>query len=314
MAGRLSGSDGIEVRDVDPADVAALEQRIELERACGRPRFELPALRRWLDETEALLVSATDQRGELLAAATASVLDLFPQTVQLNAFAQPGRRDAFRALIARVDAWERAAQAVELMAFVSDPNPAQDALWRDAGFSFEGMRTSLRLELGDGFVAPEVEPPEGVELLALRERPELASAALETWNRTHLDIPTAIAFDAVDHAGWLRELDMTEGDEFPEGLFVAIAGDEDVVGIALVNVTDPDQQLGGHRFTGVAPEWRGRGIARALKAATIRHAARSGMSALRATNDEGNPAMRAVNERFGYRAQHRIGLYRRIRT
>ena len=54
------------------------------------------------------------------------------------------------------------------------------------------------------------------------------------------------------------------------------------------------------RHTGVARAWRGRGLARALKAGTIAWALDNGLEALEGSNDIDNAPMRAVNRRLGY--------------
>ena len=53
-------------------------------------------------------------------------------------------------------------------------------------------------------------------------------------------------------------------------------------------------------FTGTLRAYRGRGLARAVKLASIRWAAESGITWMATTNDETNAAMLAVNRRLGY--------------
>ncbi|MFZ5817631.1 MAG: GNAT family N-acetyltransferase [Bacillota bacterium] len=54
-------------------------------------------------------------------------------------------------------------------------------------------------------------------------------------------------------------------------------------------------------FTGVLREYRGRGIALAVKLPTITEAIRRGITRMRTNNDPDNPPMLAVNEKLGYR-------------
>jgi mycothiol synthase len=54
----------------------------------------------------------------------------------------------------------------------------------------------------------------------------------------------------------------------------------------------------------VARAWRGRGVASALKRATIGWAVEHGLEALETANDTDNDPMRAVNKRLGYRPMH----------
>jgi RimJ/RimL family protein N-acetyltransferase len=56
-------------------------------------------------------------------------------------------------------------------------------------------------------------------------------------------------------------------------------------------------------MTAVRAAWRGRGLATAMKRATIAWAIDQGLAALETGNDEDNLAMRAVNARLGYRPQ-----------
>jgi len=56
-----------------------------------------------------------------------------------------------------------------------------------------------------------------------------------------------------------------------------------------------------HDMTAVARAWRGRGIALALKRATIGWAIRHGLAYLETGNDPDNAPMRAVNARLGFR-------------
>ena len=56
-----------------------------------------------------------------------------------------------------------------------------------------------------------------------------------------------------------------------------------------------------HDMTAVARAWRGRGVAGALKRATIGWAIRSGLDYLETGNDDSNAPMRAVNQRLGFK-------------
>jgi GNAT superfamily N-acetyltransferase len=77
----------------------------------------------------------------------------------------------------------------------------------------------------------------------------------------------------------------------PEGFFIAIKGDQ------FVGYSD----LSGFG-TAVCPEFRGRGIATALKASAIAHAQRNGLPNV--CTCTAHPAMRAINEKLGFRLVH----------
>ncbi len=53
-------------------------------------------------------------------------------------------------------------------------------------------------------------------------------------------------------------------------------------------------------MTGTAREYRGRGIARALKVEALTRAKRKGLRAMGTTNDEPNRSMREINAKLGY--------------
>ena len=63
-------------------------------------------------------------------------------------------------------------------------------------------------------------------------------------------------------------------------------------------------------MTAVRPAWRRRGIATAIKRATIAWAIDHGLEALETGNDETNAPMRAVNARLGYRPLPDVVGYR----
>ena len=87
-----------------------------------------------------------------------------------------------------------------------------------------------------------------------------------------------------------------------DAFFVAIdAANGRVVGYAsLLLAPHGPRHWAWHDMTAVIREWRGRGVAGALKRATIRWAIARGLDELRTGNDVDNAPMRAVNARLGY--------------
>jgi RimJ/RimL family protein N-acetyltransferase len=88
-----------------------------------------------------------------------------------------------------------------------------------------------------------------------------------------------------------------------DGSFVAM-----VDGIAAaVSLLDHDPETGrtANMFTGTLREYRGRGLALAVKLASIHWAAAHGSSMMVTTNDLENAPMLAVNKRLGYRPSGR---------
>ncbi len=83
----------------------------------------------------------------------------------------------------------------------------------------------------------------------------------------------------------------------PDALFLmADAGEW----VAMTGLLIPEGRPAYTYFTGVRREYRGRGLATALKLASIEYAKDHEITAMRTTNDTVNYAMVAVNEKLGY--------------
>jgi GNAT superfamily N-acetyltransferase len=100
---------------------------------------------------------------------------------------------------------------------------------------------------------------------------------------------------------WLAH-DLQGSGDWPEATFVAVAGAE-VVGYAKFSMNQAQPNVAFHDMTGVKRAWRGKGVARALKASEIAWAKRSGYERLITMNEERNEPIRRLNEEFGYRLE-----------
>ena len=124
---------------------------------------------------------------------------------------------------------------------------------------------------------PPVEPPDGVEIVTWAQRPELARGMYEVALEALPDIPGS-EDDAVEpFEDWLAHEMQGSGDR-PDATFVAVAGEE-VVGYAKFSLTAAQPTTAYHDLSAVKRAWRGRGIARALKAAQINWALANGYRA-----------------------------------
>jgi GNAT superfamily N-acetyltransferase len=85
---------------------------------------------------------------------------------------------------------------------------------------------------------------------------------------------------------------------WPEGWVLMLAPDGDWAGFTMLQKTP----RGAHIFmTGVAPAYRGRGLATPLKVAALVHAQESGVARLTTLNHAANERIVAVNRALGYR-------------
>lgn len=140
---------------------------------------------------------------------------------------------------------------------------------------------------------------QGIELLTLdraddettlRQVYELDLAATR-------DVPTTVPFHVPGFDEWLRDYFENPGlrkDRF----WIARLGDE-IVGMSLIEFP-PERGVPSTEFTGTSAEYRGRGIARALKYETVAQAIELGATRIRTDNDSTNAPILHLNAEMGY--------------
>jgi mycothiol synthase len=159
-------------------------------------------------------------------------------------------------------------------------------------FGFEEARRDVQqvLELDGSPPAPR--DVDGVEFVSIESRPELLSEAWPVAQQGYEDMP----IDGLDIQmdSWLAE-EAT----LPGGSFAALAADE-IVGYAGLMRWADEPTKAEHGLTVVRRDWRGRGVAAALKEREIAWAATNGIRELVTWTQTGNENMQAVNARLGY--------------
>jgi GNAT superfamily N-acetyltransferase len=168
------------------------------------------------------------------------------------------------------------------------------------GFVETDRSKMVRLELA-GLTPPEVRAPAGIRLVTLAERPDLVAEVHATAIETFPDIPGDEPIEVGSLEAFVaRDVDRTGIPR--DGFFIAI--DEAtgrVAGYASLVFSPGSTTEAYHDMTAVRRAYRSRGIAGALKRATIAWAVEHGLEALDTGNDEHNAPMRAVNLALGYR-------------
>jgi GNAT superfamily N-acetyltransferase len=204
------------------------------------------------------------------------------------------------ALLAAASEHARAAGKDGLETQVSEARPEAIEFLRHRGFVEIERAKSVRLDL-TGLEPPVVAKPAGIELTTLGERPDLVMGVHEVAQLAFPDIPSA---DEPISAGDLAEFRARDVDRpgIPhDGFFVALdAASGQVVGYAALLFLPGRTDVAWHDMTAVRPEYRRRGIAVALKQASIAWAIEHRLTALETGNDVENEPMRAVNARLGY--------------
>jgi GNAT superfamily N-acetyltransferase len=170
------------------------------------------------------------------------------------------------------------------------------------GFEEHERMKVVRLALV-GRTLPDLEVPDGVEITSLEARPDLVGGVYAVAKEALPDIPG----DGPVAPDTLEEFVMRDVHRavVPHGGFaVALEkGTGRVVGYGNLLSPPGTSKIAWHGMTAVARDWRGRGLARALKVSTIHWAAANGLEGLDTANDIDNAPMRAVNRRLGYEPQ-----------
>jgi GNAT superfamily N-acetyltransferase len=179
---------------------------------------------------------------------------------------------------------------------VADNDAASLSFAQHRDFIEERREVRLVLKLAD--LSPsEVTPPAGIEIVTWAQRPELARGMYAVDIEARPDIPgfDDVTFEPFEE--WMEHF-MRRTTDFPEATFIALA-DEEVIGFAKLSLTAPT--AAGNSMTAVKRGWRGRGVARALKAAEINWAIENGYTELHTSNEERNDPINRLNARLGYR-------------
>jgi GNAT superfamily N-acetyltransferase len=211
------------------------------------------------------------------------------------------------ALFDAASAWACERDRHELETWIDDDQAGAIAFVRRRGFEMVNHDETLELDLR-GYDPPRVEPPPGIQVVRWAERPDLARGIYDVACEAYVDIPGEEDLVMEPYEDWLAH-DMQGPGDTPEAVFVALAGDE-VVGYSKFSLTEALPTVAFHDLTGVKRPWRGRGIARALKAAQVAWAKEQGYEKLETRNEDRNIPIKRLNEEFGYEAGIGRGTYR----
>ena len=132
----------------------------------------------------------------------------------------------------------------------------------------------------------------------LRERPDAMQRAFDLYTTSRVGQPTLGRVTEWPFASWHAfYLEDTPG--LPEAYFIALAGDH-LVGNCAVRPKKATTDVLTMGITGVLPQYRRRGIARALKLRTHAYARLHGYREIHTSNTAPNVGMLALNRSLGY--------------
>jgi GNAT superfamily N-acetyltransferase len=221
----------------------------------------------------------------------------------LHVLPDASRRGVGSALLGAISEIAREAGKTHLHVPASSARPHSIAFLEHRGFVEYDRWKVLDLDLV-GREPPPVEAPPGVSITTLEARPDLVPGVHGVAIEAFGDIPTGGEPMDPGPVEEFRKRDVDRA-EIPPGGF-AIALDDatgEVIGYASLMFIPGSRTRGFHDMTAVRRAWRGRGVGRALKQATIAWAIRSGLESLETGNEDRNAPMRALNESLGYVAQ-----------
>jgi GNAT superfamily N-acetyltransferase len=266
--------------------------------AWPRDGVTIEAVHSYRDSTQDYIDYLVCEDGVVLGSGVGAIFAYRPRRVDtlITVLAAHRRRGAGTALYEAISKWASQRRADELEVSVSGDDPESLSYAQRRGFTEDRRQVGLVLSLSS--VSPlRVEPPAGIEIVTLAQRPELARGMYEVDLEIHPDIP---GFDDValePFEDWMAH-NMQRPTDSPEAAFIALEDDE-VVGFAKLSLTAPT--AAEHAMTAVKRAWRGRGIAGALKAAQINWALDNGYTELHTSNEKQNAPIQPLNARLGYR-------------
>lgn len=212
------------------------------------------------------------------------------------------RRGVGGRLLAAAEAWAQDRGACEFTAFVRGDADASYRWALAQGYHLDLQRTESVLDLrqwdGAKFAGHlDRVRQSGLELLALPgvESEELLRGIYELDVATGPDVP-----DYEGHTpSWEDWRHDFVGYKGPKVIALGLDGGR-VVGLSNLSLPRAEGAGAYTEYTAVLREYRGRGLALALKLLTIEEALAHGAPHMRTNNDEENPAMLAVNAKLGY--------------
>jgi mycothiol synthase len=200
--------------------------------------------------------------------------------------------------LAEAFAWESNADIAVVKA--RDDMPRERRFCEAAGYRLFSNLRGVALDLTT-FRRPAVPPGEEAILnwAQIGDTPENRRRLYDLNQRTDRDSPGADVWGSPSYENWLTAI--IEARWFlPEGALIATLGGE-WIGMAIVGPTEDGSWTTD--YTGVLPEYRGKGVATRLKVAGIEVAIARGARELHTFNEELNGPMRAINAKLGFQAQ-----------
>ncbi|MCX5047090.1 MULTISPECIES: GNAT family N-acetyltransferase [unclassified Streptomyces] len=221
-----------------------------------------------------------------------------PGLGMLNIYVHPDRtrRGAGGLLVRTAEAHLVEHGATKLYAWVLD-EPANRAFAERHGYGASRSAHFLRLDLTGGTLPPLRTPAPGVELRSAADFADDPRPLFELDAETARDEPSDVDTEFTDYENWIEE-------SWKHPLL-----NRELTKVALVegrpaafSLAWTDVATGRYAtaMTGTARAFRGRGLAKLAKNASLHGARAAGFTEALTGNDDGNGPMLAINKWFGY--------------
>ncbi|HYU87363.1 MAG TPA: GNAT family N-acetyltransferase, partial [Candidatus Bathyarchaeia archaeon] len=186
--------------------------------------------------------------------------------------------------------------------------PRRIEFFQRRGFSERTRNWESRLDLSTADTTPfhgyiEKALKDGITFTTLSEEQSHGQDSLrkihELVQLIQTDMPREADFTPLSYEDW-ETYSLKNPQLLPEGYFLAKEG-SNFVGMSDVHRIDSEPGVLNQDDTGVIREYRGRGIATALKLKVINFGKKNGYRTIKTWNDSVNASMLAINNKLGFR-------------
>jgi len=241
-----------------------------------------------------------EEDGEVVGTAQVQLAYDSPEPGQgmLNIYVHPDRtrRGAGDLLVRAAEEHLAEHGARKLYAWVLD-EPANRAFAERRGYRASRAAHFLRLDLAGGTLPPVETPPPGVELRTAADLGDDPRPLFELDAETAADEPSDVDTEFTDYENWIEE---NWKHPMLDRELTTVAFVDGRPAAFSVAWTDPATGRYATAMTGTARAFRGRGLAKLAKNASLHRARAAGFSVALTGNDTDNGPMLAINKWFGY--------------
>lgn len=227
------------------------------------------------------------------------------------------RRGVGTMLFEAVRDFARAHGATRYHAEARDSLPEALVFAERCGFAVERHIFESTLDLAafdEARFAGAIERAEasGIRFFTLADEGDTEAARHKVWEverRVSQDIPGGSEGAIRPFEAWVQQV--AEASWYRPDAQIVAADGERWIGLSALGFFETPQPMVYQMITGVECDYRGRGIALALKLLGVRYARRYGAAYIRTNNDSQNAPILAVNRKLGFRPEP--GYYRLLR-